>query len=80
MTHLEDAYKLIAGPVTEEKEINSIADNIDPKEVYKKFRSGYKLGQKEKNFLKEFLINKREKILSKANQQVTSIDKDLKLL
>ncbi|WP_061232527.1 DUF3102 domain-containing protein [Leptospira noguchii] len=80
LTHLEDAYKLIAGPVAEEKELNSSTDNIDPKEVYKKFRLGSKLNQKEKMLLKNFLTDKRETILQRANQQISNIDKDLELL
>ncbi|MDI7202053.1 DUF3102 domain-containing protein [Leptospira santarosai] len=81
LTHLEDAYKLIVGPVTEEKELNPVTNkDLNPKEIYTKFRSGLKLGQRERIFLKEFLTKKREQILTKTNQQISNIDKDLKLL
>ncbi|MDI7218835.1 DUF3102 domain-containing protein [Leptospira santarosai] len=78
LTHLEDAYKLLAGPLSEERELNSIdVQDPDPKELYSRFRSGSKLNQKEKLFLKKFLTEKRENILQRANQQISDIDKDL---
>nr|AJR35778.1 ParB [Escherichia coli-Leptospira shuttle vector pMaORI] len=80
LTHLEDAYKLIAGPVSEEKELNPSDNTLNPKEIYQKFKSGSRLAQREKGVLKEYLITKKEKILSNAKRQITAIDDDLNSL
>ncbi|XDD52529.1 DUF3102 domain-containing protein (plasmid) [Leptospira sp. WS92.C1] len=81
LTHLEDAYKLIAGNIAEEKELNPVEKpSYNFKEVYLKFKSGARLPAKEKIFLKDYLKSEKERILSATNKKISKIDQDLNLL
>ncbi|TGK12817.1 DUF3102 domain-containing protein [Leptospira stimsonii] len=81
LTHLEDAYKLVAGNFPAEKELNPIEKpTLNFKEVYTKFKSGNRLPAKEKTFLKEYLMIEKEKVLAKANKRISQIEEDLNSL
>ncbi|TGK36293.1 DUF3102 domain-containing protein [Leptospira andrefontaineae] len=81
LTHLEDAYKLVAGPSTSEKEINpDFVDGIDPKILYKKYRNGESITKSERKSLREFLTSEKERILTTAKSKVSRIEEELKHL
>ncbi|TGL17916.1 DUF3102 domain-containing protein [Leptospira yanagawae] len=76
---LKSAIKFLSDGTQEEKEINP-KENQDPKILYKRFRHGEKLSQKDKIILKEFLIIEKENIFAKAKKKVTEIENEIQSL
>lgn len=76
---LKSAIKFLSDGSQDEKEINP-KENQDPKLLYKKFRSGERLNNRDRTALKEYLGKEKEKILATAKKKVLAIDEDIAAL
>lgn len=73
---LKSAIKFLTEGTVDEKEINP-KESQNPKLIYKKFRNGEKISQKDKLLLKEYLGMEKQKILDYAKKKVSAIEEDL---
>ncbi|MCW7460136.1 DUF3102 domain-containing protein [Leptospira bandrabouensis] len=76
---LKSAIKFLSDSPHDEKEINP-KEIQDPKLLYKKFKSGDRLSSKDRNILKEFLGNEKQRVLEAAKKKVSEIDEDISAL
>ncbi|MCZ8156819.1 MAG: DUF3102 domain-containing protein [Leptospira sp.] len=75
LTHLEDAYKLIAGPIADEKEINP-SSTKKPDDLYKEWKAGKNINKSDKQVLATWIKEKTTDLKFKISQ----LESDLKKL